>query len=45
MMRFPMQVDMKNAAKVKKDIEKVLRSTASWDTAGRASDVQNTPLK
>lgn len=45
MMRFPPQPDMANAAKVKKDIEKVLRSTASWDTAGRASDVQNTPLK
>lgn len=45
MMRFPPQADMANAAKVKKDIEKVLRSTASWDTAGRASDVQNTPLK
>lgn len=37
MMRFPMQVDMKNAAKVKKDFEKVLRSTASWDTEGRSN--------
>lgn len=41
MMRFPMQIDMKNAAKVKKDIEKVLRSTASWDTEGRSSVSEN----
>ena len=45
MMRFPMQLDMKNAAKVKKDLEKVLRSTASWDTEGRVSDNQNKTIK
>jgi hypothetical protein len=45
MMRFPMQIDMKNAAKVKKDIEKVLRSTASWDTEGRPNVSENKTSK
>lgn len=45
MMRFPEQKDMKNAAKVKKDIEKVLRSTASWDNEGRAQLPQQNASK
>ncbi len=35
MMRFPAGLDMSGAAKAKRDIERVLRASASWDTAGR----------
>lgn len=35
MMRFPAGLDMAGAAKAKRDIERVLRASASWDTAGR----------
>lgn len=35
MMRFPAMLDMAGAAKAKRDIGRVLRASASWDTAGR----------
>lgn len=35
MMRFPASLDVAGAAKVKRDLERVLRASASWDTAGR----------
>jgi len=35
MMRFPAGLDMSGAAKAKRDIGRVLRASASWDTAGR----------
>lgn len=35
MMRFPAGLDMAGAAKAKRDIGRVLRASASWDTAGR----------
>ncbi|MEO7938207.1 MAG: hypothetical protein ABIR55_06255, partial [Burkholderiaceae bacterium] len=35
MMRFPAALDLKGAAKAKRDIERVLRASASWDEAGR----------
>jgi hypothetical protein len=35
MMRFPAGLDMTGAAKAKRDIGRVLRASASWDTAGR----------
>lgn len=35
MMRFPAVMDLKGAAKAKRDIERVLRASASWDEAGR----------
>ena len=35
MMRFPAQLDLAAAVKAKKDIERLLRASASWDTAGR----------
>jgi len=35
MMRFPAGLDMTGAAKAKRDIRRVLRASASWDTAGR----------
>ncbi len=35
MMRFPAGLDLKGAAKAKRDIERVLRASASWDQAGR----------
>ncbi|MEP6970185.1 MAG: hypothetical protein ABJA49_07070 [Betaproteobacteria bacterium] len=35
MMRFPAALDLKGAAKAKRDVERVLRASASWDEAGR----------
>ena len=35
MMRFPARLDLASAAKAKKDIERLLRASASWDKAGR----------
>ena len=35
MMRFPPSLDTAAAAKAKKDLERLLRASASWDTAGR----------
>ncbi len=35
MMRFPAKMDAPSAAKAKRDLERLLRASASWDTAGR----------
>ena len=35
MMRFPARMDAAGAAKAKKDLERLLRASASWDEAGR----------
>lgn len=35
MMRFPAQMDTVGAAKAKRDLERVLRASAFWDTPGR----------
>ena len=35
MMRFPAQVDLTSASKVKRDLDRVLRASASWDQPGR----------
>jgi len=35
MMRFPADMDANGAAKAKRDIERMLRASASWDEAGR----------
>ena len=35
MMRFPASLDVAGAAKAKRDLERVLRASASWDAAGR----------
>ncbi len=35
MMRFPPAMDMAGAARAKRDLERVLRASASWDSAGR----------
>lgn len=35
MMRFPAALDAAGAAKAKRDLERLLRASASWDTAGR----------
>jgi len=35
MMRFPADIDASTITKVKKDMERVLRASAFWDTAGR----------
>ena len=35
MMRFPARIDLASAAKAKRDLERLLRASASWDTPGR----------
>ena len=35
MMRFPAQLDAKDAPKAKRDLERLLRASESWDNAGR----------
>ena len=35
MMRFPAALDITSAAKAKRDLDRVLRASASWDGAGR----------
>ena len=35
MMRFPAQLDIAGAAKAKRDLERLLRASASWDQPGR----------
>ena len=35
MMRFPASLDIAGASKAKRDLERVLRASASWDAAGR----------
>ncbi len=35
MMRFPLQTDAETAAKMKRDLERLLRASAAWDEAGR----------
>jgi len=37
MMRFPAHVDKSTAPKVKRDIERLLRASASWDKPGRTA--------
>jgi hypothetical protein len=35
MMRFPAGIDRSNAAKVKRDLDRLMRASVSWDRAGR----------
>lgn len=35
MMRFPPKLDINSAGKAKRDLERLLRASASWDEAGR----------
>jgi hypothetical protein len=35
MMRFPANLTAEIAPKVKADLERLMRASASWDTAGR----------
>jgi hypothetical protein len=35
MMRFPARMDVDQAPKVKRDMERLLRASAFWDTPGR----------
>jgi hypothetical protein len=35
MLRFPAQLDLSGAARAKRDLERLLRASASWDRAGR----------
>jgi hypothetical protein len=34
-MRFPADLDTASAAKAKRDLERLLRASSSWDQAGR----------
>lgn len=36
MLRFPANLDLASAAKAKRDLERLLRASASWDQAGRS---------
>ena len=38
MMRFPANLDAPAAARAKRDVERLLRASASWDTPGRDAD-------
>jgi hypothetical protein len=35
MMRFPAHMDVASASKAKRDLERLMRASASWDQAGR----------
>jgi hypothetical protein len=35
MMRFPANLDLATAAKAKRDLERLMRASSSWDEAGR----------
>jgi hypothetical protein len=35
MMRFPANLDLASAAKAKRDLERLLRASSSWDQPGR----------
>jgi hypothetical protein len=35
MMRFPARLDRSDAAKARKDLERLLRASSSWDQEGR----------
>lgn len=35
MLRFPPQLDAKNAPQAKRDLDRLMRASVSWDTAGR----------
>jgi hypothetical protein len=35
MMRFPAHMDVNSASKAKRDLERLMRASASWDQAGR----------
>jgi hypothetical protein len=35
MMRFPAGLDREGAARAKRDLERLMRASASWDQAGR----------
>lgn len=37
MMRFPANLDLSSAARVKRDLERLMRASVSWDDPGRAS--------
>jgi len=38
MMRMPAGLGMADAGKAKRDLDRLLRASASWDTAGRPGD-------
>ena len=35
MMRFPAHMDVTSASKAKRDLERLMRASSSWDQAGR----------
>ena len=43
MLRFPAHLDLASAARAKRDLDRVLRASASWDQAGRESVAASVP--
>jgi hypothetical protein len=41
MMRFPPQIDTQGAVKVRRDLDRLLRASVSWDKAGRSAQGMN----
>jgi hypothetical protein len=41
MMRFPPQIDTQGAVKLRRDLDRLLRASVSWDKAGRQGPVSN----
>ncbi len=41
MMRFPPQIDTQGAVKVRRDLDRLLRASVSWDKAGRSAPGMN----
>jgi hypothetical protein len=41
MMRFPSQIDTQGAVKLRRDLDRLLRASVSWDKAGRQGPVSN----
>jgi hypothetical protein len=35
MLRFPARLDIEGAAKAKRDLERLMRASSSWDKPGR----------
>lgn len=40
MMRFPAHMDRKSASRAKRDLERLMRASSSWDQAGRATEAK-----
>ena len=39
MLRFPAKMDRKSASQAKRDLDRLLRASSSWDKAGRDEEI------